>query len=63
MFRGITTIDKAARPHVESRSFLVALSKTIEGKRSASIQVCFPGSYKTRVPFASREHVSDMCLR
>ena len=39
IIRGITTSEKAARSHVESRSFLVALSKTIEGKRSASIQV------------------------
>ena len=39
IFRGITTVEKAARSHVDSRSFLVALSKTIEGKRSASIEV------------------------
>ena len=32
IFRDITTVEKAARSHVESRSFLVALSKTIEGK-------------------------------
>ena len=32
IFQGVTTVEKAARSHVESRSFLVALSKTIEGK-------------------------------